>query len=210
MVRTLAYYFTALVVILDPVGTAALFAGLTRDTGAQYRRRMALRGVAIAASVLLVFAFAGEFILRALSVSLPAFRIAGGALLFLLAIDMLFARQTGFRALTRSEAEEAGESADISVFPVAIPLIAGPGALTTMVLLMGRAEQEAPGPAGVILVLVAVLAITLVLLLLASRVVKLLGTTGVNVITRVLGILLAAIAMQLVLDGINAGILLKV
>ncbi|MBM3536538.1 MAG: NAAT family transporter [Alphaproteobacteria bacterium] len=210
MLRTLAYYFTALVVIVDPVGTAALFAGLTRGTGAEYRKRMALRGVAIAAGVLLVFAFAGEFILRALSVSLPAFRIAGGALLFLLAIDMLFARQTGFRALTQSEAEEAGESADISVFPVAIPLIAGPGALTTMVLLMSRAEQEVLGAAGVILVLLAVLAITLVLLLLASHVVKVLGRTGVNVITRVLGILLAAIAVQLVLDGVNAGVRLKV
>ena len=206
MVRTLVYYFTALVVILDPVGTAALFAGLTRDTGVQYRKRMALRGVAIAAGVLLTFAFAGDFILRALGVNLSAFRIAGGALLFLLAIDMLFARQTGFRALTQGEAQEAGEKGDISVFPVAIPLIAGPGALTTMVLLMSRAEHEPPGPAGVILVLLVVLLITLALLLLASRVVSLLGTTGVNVITRVLGILLAAIAVQLILDGINTGI----
>jgi len=123
---------------------------------------------------------------------------------------MLFARQTGFRALTQSEAKEAGESADISVFPVAIPLIAGPGALTTMVLLMSRAGEEALGPAGVILVLLTVLALTLVLLLLASQVVKLLGTTGVNVVTRVLGILLAAIAVQLILDGVNAGIHLKV
>ena len=206
MTRTLAYYFTALIVILDPVGTAALFAGLTRGTGPAYRQRMAVRGVAIAAVLLLVFAFAGDFILRALGVGLSAFRIAGGALLFLLAIDMLFARQTGFRALTKSEAEEAGDSADISVFPVAIPLIAGPGALTTMVLLMSRADQEPLGASGVILVLLAVLAITLALLLLASHVVKLLGTTGVNVITRVLGILLAAIAVQLILDGINAGI----
>jgi multiple antibiotic resistance protein len=210
MIRTLAYYFTALVVILDPVGTAALFAGLTRDTGDAYRRRMAVRGVSIAAALLLIFAFAGDFILRALGVGLSAFRISGGALLFLLAIDMLFARQTGFRALTQSEAKEAGESADISVFPVAIPLIAGPGALTTMVLLMSRAGEEALGPAGVILVLLTVLALTLVLLLLASQVVKLLGTTGVNVVTRVLGILLAAIAVQLILDGVNAGIHLKV
>ena len=210
MIRTLAYYFTALVVILDPVGTAALFAGLTRDTGDAYRRRMAVRGVSIAAALLLIFAFAGDFILRALGVGLSAFRISGGALLFLLAIDMLFARQTGFRALTQSEAKEAGESADISVFPVAIPLIAGPGALTTMVLLMSRAWEEALGPAGVILVLLTVLALTLVLLLLASQVVKLLGTTGVNVVTRVLGILLAAIAVQLILDGVNAGIHLKV
>ncbi len=211
MTRTLAYYFTALFVILDPVGTAAMFAAQTRGTSAKYRQRMAVRGVAIAGILLFLFAFAGDLILRALSVGLPAFRIAGGALLFLLAIDMLFARQSGFRALTEGENREAGESHDISVFPLAIPLIAGPGALTTMVLLMGRAEHEPLlGPAGVLLVLAVVLSIALALLLLAARVVALLGTTGVNVVSRVLGILLAAIAVQLILDGINAGVQLKV
>lgn len=206
MARTLAYYFTALFVILDPVGTAALFAGLTRGTSPDLKRRMAMRGVAIAGGVLLVFAFAGDMILRALGIGLPAFRIAGGALLFLLAIDMLFARQTSFRALTETENREADASTDISVFPLAIPLIAGPGALTTMVLLMGRAEQEPLGAPLLIAVLIVVLAISLGLLLVSSRVVALLGTTGVNVVSRVLGILLAALAVQLVLDGVNAGL----
>lgn len=206
MARTLAYYFTALFVILDPVGTAALFAGLTRGTGAEQKRRMAIHGVAIAGAVLLLFSFAGDLILRALGIGLPAFRIAGGALLFLLAIDMLFARQTSFRALTDSENREADARPDISVFPLAIPLIAGPGALTTMVLLMGRADREPFGAALLIAVLIAVLAVSLALLLVASRVVALLGTTGVNVVSRVLGILLAALAVQLVLDGINAGV----
>lgn len=206
MARTLAYYFTALVVILDPVGTAALFAGLTRGTSPDLKRRMAVRGVAIAGAVLLIFAFAGDLILRALGIGLPAFRIAGGALLFLLAIDMLFARQTSFRALSEPENREADAASDISVFPLAIPLIAGPGALTTMVLLMGRADQEPLGPGLVIAVLAVVLALSLTLLLVAGRVVSILGTTGVNVVSRVLGILLAALAVQLVLDGINAGV----
>lgn len=206
MIRTFAYYFTALFVILDPVGTAALFAGLTRGTSAELKRRMAVRGVAIAGALLLIFAFAGDFILRALGIGLPAFRIAGGALLFLLAIDMLFAHQTSFRTLTERENREADVAADISVFPLAIPLIAGPGGLTTMVLLMGRSDQEPYGAFLLIAVLILVLAIALTLLLLAGRVVALLGTTGVNVVSRVLGILLAALAVQLILDGINDGV----
>lgn len=206
MTQTAIYSFVALLVILDPVGTAALFIGLTRGTGAAHQRRMALRGVAIAGIILLVFAFTGDLLLRILGVGLPAFRIAGGCLLFLLSVDMLMARHTGFRDLTEIENREAAASDDISVFPLAIPMIAGPGALTTMVLLSGRAGADPLAQAVLIGVLIAALAVTLILLLLAGRVVKWLGATGVNVISRVLGVLLAALAVQFILDGLVAGL----
>ncbi len=199
--QTVGYSFLALFVIIDPVGTAALFVALTRGMTEAQSRRTAFRGVVIAGVILLFFAFGGSALLAALGIGLPAFRIAGGVLLFLLAIDMVFARQTGMRSLTAGESREADASHEISVFPLAIPLIAGPGALTTMVLLMGAAGSDWTGRAAIIAVLALVLAITLLLLLSATRVVRLLGTTGVNVISRVLGILLAALAAQLVLDG---------
>jgi multiple antibiotic resistance protein len=206
MGQAIAYYFAALLVIVDPIGTAALFLGLTRGVSSAERRRLALRGVTIAGVVLLVFAFTGDFLLRALGIGLPAFRIAGGSLLFLLAIDMLLAGQPGFRHLTESESREAGEGHDISVFPLAIPVIAGPGALTTMVLLMGGVEGNALGQGVVIVVLVAVLLIMLAALLTAGQLLSVLGRTGVNVVSRVLGILLAALAVQLVLDGLTAAL----
>jgi multiple antibiotic resistance protein len=167
-----------------------------------------VRAVVIAAILLLIFAFGGSALLRALGIGLPAFRIAGGVLLFLVAIDMVFARQSGVRALTAQESREVDPSHDISVFPLAIPLIAGPGALTTMVLLMGRAGDDLARGA-VVAALAVVLAITLVLLLMATRIVRLLGATGVNVVSRVLGVLLAAVAVQLILDGVVEGLDLR-
>jgi multiple antibiotic resistance protein len=130
-------------------------------------------------------------------------------LLFLVAVDMVFARSSGVRALTAQESQEVDPSHDISVFPLAIPLIAGPGALTTMVLLMGQAGADPLARASVILMLALVLAITLGFLLMATRIVRLLGTTGVNVVSRVLGVLLAAVATQLVLDGLVSGLGLR-
>ena len=204
MIQTIAYFFVALIVILDPAGTAAFFLGLTRHEAAEHRRRMAVRGVVIAGGVMVVFAFAGDFVLRALGVGLPAFRVAGGSLLFLLAIHMLFARQTSFRELTDVETREADASADISVFPLAIPLIAGPGALTTIVLLTERTAGDPAAEVALFAVLAVVLAICLVFLLAASQLVDLLGATGVNVISRVFGILLAGLAVQLMFDGLQA------
>lgn len=207
---SLGYSFLALFVIIDPIGTAALFLGLTHGMSESYRREMAARGVVVAGVLLLFFAFAGEILLQALGIGLAAFRIAGGVLLFLLAIDMVVARQSGLRTLTKTENREADREArarhDISVFPLAIPLIAGPGGLTTMVLLMGQAGGNWSARIGLIAVLAAVLAITYALLLAANRLVKILGTTGVNAITRVLGILLAALAVQFVLDGLVEGL----
>lgn len=203
LAETLVHSFVTLFVIIDPVGMGPIFAGLTRGGSDAFKRSMALRGTAIAALILLVFAFAGDLVLRALGVGISAFGIAGGILLFLLAIDMLFAHGTPLRRTTEPEEAEAEHRQDISVFPLAIPMIAGPGAMTSIVLLMGRAGEDALLQGAVLVVLLAVLLILLAVLLIAAEVVKLLGVTGINVITRVLGIVLAALAVQFILDGIT-------
>jgi multiple antibiotic resistance protein len=205
MLTHILYSFVALFVIIDPVGCAALFAGLMRGAPQRLRRLYAIRGVLIATALILAFALGGEALLAAMGISLPAFRIAGGILLFLLATEMVFARQSGIRGPTVSEEEEAEHRADISVFPLAFPLLAGPGALTSIVLLMSRAGSPLAA-GGVIAALVAVMAITLLLLLAAPRVMRVIGVTGANVVSRVLGIILAALAAQLVLDGLLEGL----
>ena len=192
----------ALLVTIDPIGTGPVFAALTRGSDDAHKRRMAVKGVVIAAVILFVFAFVGEFLLRALGIGFPAFRIAGGILLLLLAIDMAFARPSGLRSTTEPEQEEASHKEDISVFPLAIPLIAGPGALTSLLLLMGKTDGDPVGQAVVLGVLTLVLLANLAVLLVAAKVTKFMGVTGVNVINRVLGILLAALACQFVIDGI--------
>jgi multiple antibiotic resistance protein len=201
MLSHFLYSFVALFVIIDPVGSAVIFGGLMREAPAKLRRVCAARGVLIAAVLILFFAFGGERLLLALGITLPAFRVAGGILLFLLAADMVFARQSGIRGPTLPEEREAERRHDISVFPLAFPLLAGPGALTSIVLLMARASSLTAA-AGVIAALVAVMAITLLLLLAAPQITRLIGITGANVVSRVLGIILAALAAQLVIDGL--------
>ena len=201
MLAGIFYSFVTLLVIIDPVGSAAVFAALMRGAPEEFRRRMALRATLIAGILILAFGLIGAPLLHALGISLSAFRIAGGVLLFLLAIDMVFARPSGIRNPTPREEEEAEQRGDISVFPLAFPLLAGPGALTSIVLLMGRAASPLAA-VGVIVALAAIMALTLALLLAAAQVVRLLGVTGSNVVSRVLGVILAALAAQLVLDGI--------
>jgi multiple antibiotic resistance protein len=202
MFETLFHAFVTLFVIVDPVGVAAIFLSLTAGGDEAFRRRMALRGTAIATVVLLVFAFVGEYLFLLLGITLPAFTIAGGALLFLLAIDMVLVRRTGLRSTTVSEDREAGAKEDISVFPLAIPLIAGPGALTSILLLMARTSADPLLQAGVLAVLLLVMGLTLAILWFASGMVRFLGVTGVNVVGRVLGIILAALAVQFILNGL--------
>ncbi len=203
MLETLVYNFTAFFVIIDPPGTAALFAVMTRGESPELRRRMAWRATWLAGGILLAFAFLGQYLMTALGISLPAFRVAGGILLFLLATDMVFARQSGLRSVTPSEDREAHDREDITVFPLAFPLIAGPGAMTSVVLLMGRTQGDPAEIAGVVGVLGVVLAMLLGMLLMSSQVLRILGVTGSNVISRVLGIILAALAAQFVLTGIS-------
>jgi MarC family membrane protein len=194
-------YFVVLFVVVDPIGVAAMFAGLAHDEPLARQRHFALRGTAIAAAVLVVFALVGDALLRALGIGMPAFQIAGGALLFLLAVDMVFARHSGLRSTTAAEQKEAEHKKDISVFPLAVPLIAGPGALTSVLLMVGAQRGEPLVIGTVLLVLAAVLSLTLLALLFATRITGLLGATGANVISRLLGIVLAAMAIQFMLDG---------
>lgn len=195
--------FVAFLVILDPPGTAAIFVAMTRTVAEHHRRAMAWRATGLAGLMLLAFAVGGEWLLDVLGITLPAFRVAGGVLLFLLAVDMVFARQSGLRSTTPVEEEEAAAREDITVFPLAFPLIAGPGAMTSVVLMMGRAQDEPVRQLIVLAVLTLVLLILLAALLAAGRVLRLLGMTGAHVVSRVLGVILAALAVQFMLDGVR-------
>jgi multiple antibiotic resistance protein len=190
--------FVTLLVVIDPLGLAPIFGALTQGFSEKQKRESAIRGT------LLVFALAGDVLLEALGIGLPAFRIAGGLLLFLLSLDMVFARPSGMRATTVREQEEEEYQQDISVFPLAIPLLAGPGGITTVLLFTGG--SSAGQVALFMVVLLVVLLLTLGSLLLAPRVMRLLGETGANVLSRVLGVLLAALAVQFVIDGLQSSL----
>jgi len=199
-------FFVVFVVVVDPVGLAPIFLTLTHAETPAERRRTAAKGTLIAGAILVVFVLAGDALLRALNISVPAFQIAGGALLFLLAVDMVFARHSGLRSTTASERKEAIRKKDLSVFPLAIPLIAGPGALTTVLLMVGDHGENPLVITLVLAVVATVLLLTFAALRFSLRIQRLLGETGTNVISRVLGIVLAALAVQFVLDGVQAGL----
>jgi multiple antibiotic resistance protein len=190
--------FVTLFVVIDPPGLAPLFVALTKGMTAAQRRAIALRAVLIAAVLLTAFGAFGEALLGFIGISMPAFRIAGGILLFLTALDMLFERRR-----PRREGQAAQHPDDPSVFPLATPLIAGPGAMATMILLTGQAGSWAEIVA-VHAIMAAVLAIVFVLCLGAGVMERVLGDTGINVVTRLLGMLLAALSVQFVLDGLSA------
>lgn len=195
--------FIVLFVVIDPLGVAPIFAALTHGANDEFKRQMAIRGTVVSAVILIPFIFVGHFLLNALGISVDAFRIAGGSFLFLLSIDMVFARQSGLRSTTESETEEAEHRADISVFPLAIPLLAGPGAITTLLLMVAEYANQPTIISLIIVILLVVLLIAFLALLFAAHLVKILGQTGTNVISRVLGILLSALAVQYILDGIH-------
>ena len=205
MLERFVNMFIVLFVVVDPIGVTPMFGALTHGGGHIHRRRMAIKGTMLAAMILLIFAFSGDWLLRILGIGLPAFKIAGGVLLFLIAIDMVFARQSGGRSATTREEQEARDKQDISVFPLAFPLIAGPGALATILLMVGEAHGQILLFLGVIVVLLLVLGLTLGCLLLAGHLMKLLGETGANVVGRLFGVILAALAVQFVVDGVRAG-----
>ncbi|MGF1639653.1 MAG: MarC family protein [Rhodospirillales bacterium] len=195
--------FTTFFATVGPVDVAALFAVLSASASDRQRRSMALKGVAIATVLLLSFLVLGTETLKWMGITLPALRTAGGILLLLMAVDMVFARPSGMTAPTVAETTEAEHKPDISVFPLATPLIAGPGALGAAVLLGAEAESHWMREVVVIAAMLAVMAITLALLLIAARLHRFLGVTGQNVITRVVGILLAALAVQFLFDGVR-------
>lgn len=202
LLETAVVAFTTFFAVIGPIDVAAVFAALTAGVAPRARRAMAFRGIIIGSAISLVFAFVGEHLLDALGISLAALKVAGGILLLLMAIDMVFARPSGGTSTTDEETAEATTKQDIAVFPLATPLIAGPGTLGAVVLLMAKAEGHAGEKAVIVAMLVAVLAVTLVLLLLAGRVHRLFGVTGMHVVSRIFGVLLAALAVQFMFDGI--------
>jgi multiple antibiotic resistance protein len=198
MTEMLISAFVTLFVIIDPIGLAPLFIALTRGMTAEERMRVGGRAAVVALLILATFGLFGEKLLTAIGISIPAFRISGGLLLFLTALDMLFERRSDRRE------RKAGETSDDpSVFPLAMPLIAGPGALATMVLLSTRHSGDVPALIGIHLVMALVLAITYGLFRISGLVERALGHIGIVVLTRLFGILLAALSVQFVLDGLR-------
>ncbi|MDP3677234.1 MAG: MarC family protein [Novosphingobium sp.] len=195
--------FVTLFVVIDPPGCAPIYAGLTSGATRAQARSMALRASLIAGVILLIFALFGENLLAALHIELDAFRIAGGIMLFLIALDMVFEKRTQRREERAERVKATPEVEDVSVFPMAMPMIAGPGSIATMMLLMSRSEGT--GQTLMVLgALGAVLLLTLLALIAAGPLMKLLGASVEAVITRLLGVLLAALAAQYVIDGVKA------
>jgi multiple antibiotic resistance protein len=194
--------FVTFFVVIDPPGCAPIFAGLTSGADSAHRRSMALRSVAIAAAILLFFALLGEDLLEKLGITLAAFRIAGGIMLFLIALEMVFERRTARREHRAQEVSASPEAEDISVFPMAIPMIAGPGSIASAMLLMARSDGLAESLV-VLAALGAILLLTLVALLAAGPLMRLVGHKVEAMITRLLGVILAALAAQFVIDGIG-------
>lgn len=195
--------FTTFFATIAPFDAAGIFVTITASDPEAKRRAMAVKGVSIAAVVILVFVFFGDFLIRALGITIPALRIAGGIMLFLMALDMVFARTSGGVSTTAAENAEAEAKSDVSVFPLATPLLAGPGAMGSAILLTAQATNLFERIVVVSGALLAVLAVTLGLLLIAARLQKFVGVTVQNVVHRVMGVLLAGLAVQFILNGIK-------
>ena len=193
--------FVTFLVVIDPPGCAPIFASLTARTPPDDRRATALRSVGIAAGILIFFGLLGQQLLHALGVSLTAFRIAGGLLLFLIAVDMVFEKRTERREI-RAEEVSAAHVEDISVFPMAIPMIAGPGSIASIMLMMARSDGLIDGLI-VFGALLLTLLLTLACLLLSGPLMRLMGHRMEAMLTRLLGVILAALAVQFVLDGLH-------
>jgi multiple antibiotic resistance protein len=190
-------------VIIDPLGLIAIFNGLADGLGAADRRRLAFRGTGIGAGVLLLFALGGERLLAALGIALPAFRAAGGAMLFMIAYEMTFQNRQARREATAQPAAREPNVDDLSIFPLAIPLLAGPGAITSALLLSSR-YRESPVEEGIVLAaMMFVMLVTLATFLAAERLGRLIGPTLAQIATRLLGILLAAVAVEYIVVGIR-------
>jgi multiple antibiotic resistance protein len=206
MFDELVKFFVVLLVVVEPLSLLPVLAGLTEGADDGYRRRMSVKAVGISAAVCFAFAAAGMALLRVLGIGVDAFKVGGGILLFLLAVEMVFARPSGLRSITPGEDAEAHHRGDISVFPLAFPLIAGPGAIATILLAFAGVPPGSMQFFAQLGVIVLVLAITLALMLLTGPVMRVIGVTGGAVLSRVLGVLLAALASQFVLDGIRGAI----
>ena len=198
--------FMTLFVIIDPPGCAPIFATLTQGTSKRHQREMAFKSVGVASIILIGFAYVGEWLFAKLGISLDALRIAGGIMLFIIGLNMVFEKRTETREDRAEELlEDTLDPEDISVFPMGIPMIAGPGTMASILLLKSR-THDLNAELTVIAALVAVLVITLLSFLIAGPLMKLMGKTFTNVLTRLLGVLLATLAAQFIIDGIKGAL----
>jgi membrane protein, MarC family len=194
--------FVTFFTVIDPVGLAPVVVSLTSPFNSAQRKTIVTRAVLISAAIIFFFAVVGRYLLDRLGITLYAFNIAGGGLLFLVAVDMLFGRQSGTRE-TKEEAEEALTREDISVFPLAIPMIAGPGTIATTILYIGQASSNSVDLIEVIAAIIGVLLLAWVIMRSCTVIIRYIGKTGILVLSRILGILLAALAIQFILNGIS-------
>jgi multiple antibiotic resistance protein len=202
MIDELLKFFVLFFVVVEPISLVPLFAALTEGANEAFRRRMALKAVLIAGAVFLLFAVGGAAFLRVMGISIDAFRIAGGVMLFLIALEMVFARESGTRT-TSEELDENLKRTDIAVFPLAFPFIAGPGSLAIVLLTFGASRGDLALSAGFFGVVAVVLAITYLLMRLTPTVMRAMGVTGANVVNRLSGVVLAALAVQFMIDGLR-------
>jgi multiple antibiotic resistance protein len=189
-------------VVIDPPGCAPIYAGLSASASSLQKRAMAIRAVGVSALILFVFALFGEALLKGLGISLASFRIAGGIMLFLIALEMVFEKRTERREDRAAKVASDPEVEDVSIFPMAMPMIAGPGSIASVMLLMSR-NSGIERSLVVLGAMVTILLLTLVALLAAGPIMRILGAKIEAVITRLLGVLLAALAVQFVLDGLS-------
>ena len=202
MIELFGSALVTFLVIIDPPGCAPIFASLTRGTSAAHRRAMAVRSSLIAWGILMFFALLGKPMLNALGIQLASFRIAGGVMLFMIALDMVFERRTQRREVRAQSIEGTPQAEDISVFPMAIPMIAGPGSIASAMLWVSRAD-DAGQVATVLAAITVVILLTLVTLLAAGPIMRVLGDRIEAMITRILGVILAALAAQFIVDGLK-------
>ena len=202
MFEVFASAFVTLFVVIDPPGCAPIFAGLSSGASPHRQHRMAIRATGVAFVILVLFALFGESLLGALHIELDAFRIAGGIMLFVIAMDMVFEKRTQRREDRAQKIAETPEVEDVSVFPMAMPMIAGPGSIAAVMLLTSKASGPMQSFA-VYLALAIVLLLTLAALLAAGPIMKRVGAKVEGMITRLLGVILAALAAQIVIDGLK-------
>lgn len=196
--------FVTLLVTLDPPGLAPIFIALTLGMTPKEKHQVAIRAAIIAFAILLIFALGGSALMNALGISLPAFRIAGGLLLFYTAFQMVFAERGQRKKELATEAVTIDHIENLAAFPLAIPLMSGPGSITAVILLAGKASGNWQAQTGLVLVVLLVILLCYLTFLLSERVARLFGTTGTLVLGRMLGVVLAALAAQFVIDGVRA------
>ena len=203
MLDSILKFFVVFFVVVEPLSLVPAFAALTSHFSKEQRNQIAAKAVSISALICVIFAVAGAKLLQVLGISLSAFRIGSGVLLFLIALDMVFARASPIRGTTAGEADEVKQRHDISVFPLAFPLMTGPGAMATIMLAFGENQSSWMVFFGQMIAMLVVLATAWITMRLTGPMMRVMGVTGANVISRLFGVILAALAVQYMIDGIR-------